>query len=58
MNWKVTVRPKTSEICAGASMTLKKGCQPRTNIVKDEKGGLVIDCDRILGRWRKLPLSY
>jgi hypothetical protein len=26
----------------------KKGCQPRTNIVKDEKGDLVTDSYRIL----------
>ena len=30
----------------------KKGYQPRTNIVKDEKGDLVADCNSILGRWR------
>ena len=31
---------------------LKKGCQPRTNIVKDEKGDLVADSHSILARWR------
>jgi hypothetical protein len=30
----------------------KKGYQPRTNIVKDEKGDLVADCHSILTRWR------
>jgi hypothetical protein len=30
----------------------KKGCQPRTNIVKDEMGDLVADCHSILTRWR------
>ena len=30
----------------------KKGYQPRTNIVKDEKGNLVTDCHSILARWR------
>jgi len=30
----------------------KKGCQPRTNIVKDEKGDLVLDSHSILARWR------
>jgi hypothetical protein len=30
----------------------KKGYQPRTNIVKDEKGDLVADCHSILSRWR------
>jgi len=30
----------------------KKGYKPRTNIVKDEKGGLVADSRSILARWR------
>jgi hypothetical protein len=30
----------------------KKCYQPRTNIVKDEKGGLVTDCHSILAVWR------
>jgi hypothetical protein len=30
----------------------KKGYQPRTNIVKNEKGNLVADCHSILTRWR------
>jgi hypothetical protein len=30
----------------------KKGCQPRTNIVKGEKGNMVADCHSILDRWR------
>jgi hypothetical protein len=30
----------------------KKGCQRRTNVVKDEKGDLVADCHSILARWR------
>jgi hypothetical protein len=30
----------------------KKGYQPRTNIVKDEKGDLVTVCHSILARWR------
>jgi hypothetical protein len=30
----------------------KKGYQPRTDIVKDEKGDLVTDCNSILARWR------
>jgi len=28
----------------------KEGYQPRTNIVKDEKGGLATDCNSILSR--------
>jgi len=30
----------------------RKGCQPRTNIVQDEKGDLAADSHRILARWR------
>ena len=30
----------------------KKGYQPRCNIVKDEKGNLVADCNSVLGRGR------
>jgi len=30
----------------------KKGYQPRTNTVMDEKGNLVADCHSILARWR------
>jgi hypothetical protein len=31
----------------------KKGYQPKTNIVKDDKGVLVADSHSILARWRK-----
>jgi hypothetical protein len=37
--------------CRGIS-DFKKGDQPRTDIVKDEKGVLVTDCHSILARWR------
>jgi hypothetical protein len=30
----------------------KRGYQPRTNVVKDEKGELVADSHSILARWR------
>jgi len=30
----------------------KEGYQPRTNVLKDEKGDLVTDCHSILARWR------
>ena len=33
-----------------ASVTFKKGYQPRTNILKDEKGELVADSNSILAR--------
>jgi hypothetical protein len=36
----------------------KKEYQLRTNILKDEKGDLVIVCDSILRRWRKVSLRY
>jgi len=50
MNLKLAVRYKVSETCIGAPVTLK--CyQPRTNIVQDEKGDLVIACHSILVRW-------
>ena len=32
-------------------MTFNKGYQPRTNIVRDEKGDLVTDSHSILARW-------
>ena len=35
----------------------KKGYQPRTNIVKEEKGDLVTDSQSILASWR-IDLSY
>ena len=31
---------------------MKKGCQPRTRTVKDEKGDLVADSHSIMARWR------
>jgi hypothetical protein len=31
---------------------VKKGYQPRTSIVKDEKGDLVADSHSIMARWR------
>ena len=31
----------------------KKGYQPRTNIVKDEKGDMVTNTHSIVARWRK-----
>ena len=31
----------------------KKGYQPRCNIMKDEKGDLMADCNSIVVRWRK-----
>jgi len=39
------------DLCRGIC-DFKKGYQPRTNIVKDEKGDLVADSHSILARWR------
>jgi hypothetical protein len=39
------------DLCRGIS-DFKKGYQPRTDIVQDEKGDLVADCHSILARWR------
>jgi len=51
MNLKVTVRSKISDLCRGIN-DFKKGYQPGTNTVKDEKGDLVTHCHSILARWR------
>jgi len=39
------------DLCRGIN-GFKKGYQPRTNIVRDEKGDLVTDCHSIVARWR------
>jgi len=49
---KLTVRSKISEAVYRSINDFKKGFQPRTNIVKDEKGNLITDSHRALGRWR------
>ena len=41
MNLKQTVRTRISETCRGIS-DFKKGYQPGTNILKDEKSDLVV----------------
>ena len=38
-------------MCRGIN-DFKKGYQPRTNILKDDKGALVADSHSILARWR------
>jgi hypothetical protein len=40
-----------SDLCRGIS-EFKKGYQPRTNVVKDEKSDVVADFHSILARWR------
>jgi hypothetical protein len=39
------------DLC-GCINGFKRGYQPRTNIVKDEQGDLVVDTHSILARWR------
>jgi len=39
-------------MCTDAPIDSKYGYQPRPNIVKDEKSGLVTDSHSILARWR------
>jgi len=36
----------------------KKGYQPRTILVKDEKGDLVADSHSIIARWRNISPSF
>jgi hypothetical protein len=48
MKLKQTVRIKLYRVISD----FKKGYQPRTNIVKDEKGDLVADSHNILDKWR------
>jgi hypothetical protein len=50
MNLRLIVRPRISQTCNRGITDFKKGYQPRTNIVKDEKGDLVADSHSILAR--------
>jgi hypothetical protein len=62
--WKEYLKAKIDELetkneiknirdfCRGIN-GFKKSYQPRTNIVKDEKGDMVTDSHRILAMWRK-----
>ena len=52
MNLKLEVSSNISETCIWGINKFKKGYQPRTNRVQDEKGDLVTDCHSILARWR------
>jgi hypothetical protein len=49
---KQTIRTRISETCIWVSITLKRGCRSRTNVVKDEKGDLVADSHGILATGR------
>jgi hypothetical protein len=39
------------DLCRGIT-EFKKGCQPKTNLVKDERGDLLADPQNILTRWK------
>jgi hypothetical protein len=39
------------ELCSGIN-EFKKGCQPRSNFVKGDKGDLLADSHNILNRWK------
>ena len=51
-NLKLTVRYKILRDLYRGINDFKKGYQPITNIVKDEKGDLVADSYSIVARWR------
>jgi len=51
MNLKLTVTPRISNFCRGIS-DFKKGYQPRTNVVKDEKCDVVTGSHSIFAKWR------
>jgi hypothetical protein len=38
------------DLCRGIN-EFQNGCQPRTNLVKDEKGDLLVDPHKIVSRW-------
>jgi len=50
---RLRVRKKNVTDLHRGIIDFKKGYQPSTNIVKDEKGDLVADSHSILARWRK-----
>jgi hypothetical protein len=47
-----TVRIRTSETCIWGVNEFKKGYQPRTQLVKDERGRPTCDPEKILNRWK------
>jgi hypothetical protein len=52
MNFKKTVRTHISETLCRGIRDFKKGYQPRTDIVRDEKGDVVPELHSVLARWR------
>jgi hypothetical protein len=57
-NLKKTVRTRISETIITGINDFKKGYQPRTNIVKDEKGDLIAHSHSILARWKNHFFRY
>jgi len=51
MNLSLTERSRISDLYRGIS-DLKKGYQPRANMVKDEKSDVVTGSHSILAKWR------
>jgi hypothetical protein len=51
MNFKLTIKYRISDLQRGTN-DFKKGYQPRTNMVKDEKGDLVADFHSTLAKWK------
>jgi hypothetical protein len=46
-----TVRTRVSDLYRGIN-ELKRGYQPRNNVVKDENGDLLADSHNILNKWK------
>jgi len=64
MQWLLDLKAQIDELDTKSKMKnirdlyrgindFKKGCRPRTNIAKDEKGDWVTGSQSILARWRK-----
>jgi hypothetical protein len=51
MSLNETVRIRISDLYRGIN-EFKKGYQPRTNLVMDERGDLLLDPHKILNRWK------
>jgi len=52
INFKLTLIQKNIRPLCRGIIGFKKGCQLRTNAVKDEKDDLLSDSNHILLRWR------
>jgi hypothetical protein len=52
MSLQRTVRKRTLQTCIEEYITLKRGRQCRSNLVKDENGDSLADSHNILNRWK------